>query len=105
MVISGTYFKEQWATWNRDAFLKMNNLKFLKIDYIDHVPTHLPGGLRILDWPNYPLKSLRSSFQLDELCQLCLQQSKIEQLWIGVKVSVLLNILMQLCFYITTNRH
>ena len=105
MVISGTYFEEKGATWNLDAFLKMNNLKLLKIDYIDHVPTHLPDDLRILDWTNYPLKSLRSSFQLDELRQLCLQQSKIEQLWIGVKVSVLLNILVQLCFYIKTNKH
>ena len=98
MVILGTYFEEQGATWNTDAFLKMRNLKLLKIDYIGHVPTHLPYNLRILDWTNYPLKSLQSSFQLGELRQLCLRQSKIEQLWIGLKVSVLLNILMQLCF-------
>ncbi|KAF3954228.1 hypothetical protein CMV_020402 [Castanea mollissima] len=31
------------------------------------------------------VKSLPSSFQLDELVQLCLQQSKIQQLWKGIK--------------------
>ncbi|KAM3690934.1 hypothetical protein ACB098_09G160700 [Castanea mollissima] len=88
MNIRGDYFlKEQGATWNPDAFLKMYNLKFLKVSSIDHdcVLTHLPDDLRILDWCNYPSKSLPSSFQLDELVQLHLQDSKIEQLWIGIK--------------------
>ena len=82
--------------WNPDAFLKMYNLRFLEVERIYVVPEHLPGDLRILDWYEYPLKSLRSSFQLDELVRLCLRESKIEQLWIGIKVSVLLNILKQL---------
>ena len=90
--------KEQEATWNPDAFSKMYNLKFLDVKYIIHVPTHLPEDLRILDWTCYPSKSLASSFQLDELVQLCLQHSQIEQLWIGIKVSVFLSILKQLCF-------
>ena len=90
--------KEQEATWNPDAFSKMYNLKFLDVKYIIHVPTHLPEDLRILDWTCYPSKSLASSFQLDELVQLCLQHSEIEQLWIGIKVSVFLSILLQLCF-------
>ena len=88
--------EEQGATWNPDAFLKMYNLRFLEVNYIYHVPTHLPGDLRILDWPGYPSKSLPSSFQSDKLVRLCLRQSQIEQLWIGIKVSVLLNILKQL---------
>ena len=81
-----------------DAFLKMYNLKFLRVNATYHVPTHLPDDLRILDWTEYPSKSLPSSFQLDELVQLCLRESKIEQLWIGIKVSVFLSILLQLCF-------
>ncbi|XP_065638909.1 disease resistance protein RUN1 [Quercus suber] len=85
MDIVSTYNEQQDACWNPEAFLKMDNLKFLRIYGILHVPTHLPNGLRILDWILYPSKSLQSSFQLDELVQLCLQQSKIEQLWIGIK--------------------
>ena len=88
---------EQEATWNPDAFLKMYNLRFLEISWMSYyVPTHLPGDLRILDWDRYPLKSLPSSFQLDKLVRLCLRGSQIEQLGIGIKVSVLLNILKQL---------
>ena len=83
----------QGATWNPDAFLKMYNLRFLEVNCIYHVPIHLPVDLRILDWLGYPSKSLPSSFRSDKLVRLCLQQSRIEQLWIGIKVSVLLNIL------------
>ena len=99
MDIWDDYFpEEQEATWNPDAFLKMYKLKFLRVNDIDYVPTHFPDDLRILDWTSYPSKSLPSSFQLDELVQLRLQYSKIEQLWIGIKVSVFLSILLQLCF-------
>ena len=88
------YFLEE----HPDAFLKMYNLKFLRVNKTYHVPTHLPVDLRILDWTEYPSKSLPSSIQLDELVQLSLQWSKIEQLWIGIKVNVFLSILLQLCF-------
>ena len=95
---SNIRLEEQGATWNRDAFLKMYNLKFLEVNFTKHVPTHLPDDLRILDWSFYPSKSFASSFQIDGLVQLCLQHSKIEQLWIGINVSVFLSILLQLCF-------
>ncbi|KAF3953652.1 hypothetical protein CMV_020924 [Castanea mollissima] len=85
MDIVSTYNEQQDVYWNHEAFLKMDNLKFLRICGILHVPTQLPNDLKILDWILYPSKSLQSSFQLDELVQLCLQQSKIEQLWIGIK--------------------
>ena len=99
MDIRGGYLlEEQRATWNPDALLKMYNLKFLKVNHINYVPTHLLEDLRILVWTHYALKSLPSSFQLDELVQLSLQCSKIDQLWIGIKVSVFLSILRQLCF-------
>ena len=95
---SGSFLEEQEASWNLDTFLKMNNLKLLKVNHLNYFPTHFLDDLRILDWTGYPSKSLPSSFQLDELVQLCLQRSKIEQLWIGIKVSVFLSILLQLCF-------
>ena len=105
MDIASTCNEQQDGSWNPKAFLKMDNLKFLRIYGTHYVPTHLPNGLRILDWISYPSKSLPSSFQLDELVQLRLQQSKIQRLWTGIKVSVLLSILLKLFFKITINVH
>ena len=95
-IMDSILLEKQAATWNPDAFLKMYNLRFLEVNYIYHVPTHLPGDLRILDWRGYLSKSLPSSFQSDKLVRLCLQFSNIEQLWIGRKVIVLLIILTTL---------
>ena len=103
MDIASTCNEQQDGCWNPEAFLKMDNLKFLRIYGTPYVPTHLPNGLKILDWISYPSKSLPSSFQLDELVQLRLQQSKIQRLWTGIKVSVLLSILLKLFFKITIN--
>ncbi|XP_050263224.1 TMV resistance protein N-like isoform X2 [Quercus robur] len=85
MVIWDTYDKAQMAHWKPEAFSNMYNLKFLRMNDVAYVPTHLPDDLRILDWISYSSKSLPSSFQSDELVQLCLQKSRIEQLWIGIK--------------------
>ena len=103
MDIASTCNEQQDGCWNPKAFLKMDNLKFLRIYGNLYVPTHLPNDLRILDWISYPSKSLPSSFQLNELVQLCLQQSQIQQLWTGKMVSVLLSILLKLFFKITIN--
>ena len=105
MDIVSTCNEQQDGRWNPEAFLKMDNLKFLRIYGTFYVPTHLPNDLIILDWILYPSKSLPSSFQLDELVQLCLQQSQIQQLWTGIKVSVLLSILLKLFFKITIYVH
>ncbi|KAG4122811.1 hypothetical protein ERO13_D11G290132v2 [Gossypium hirsutum] len=43
----------------------------------------LSNELRLLEWIRYPLKSLPSSFQLDNLVALLLPYSRIEQLWKG----------------------
>ncbi|XP_030965651.1 TMV resistance protein N-like isoform X1 [Quercus lobata] len=85
MDIASTCNEQQHGCWNPEAFLKMDNLKFLRINGTLPVPIHLPNDLRILHWISYPSKSLPSSYQLDELVQLCLQQSKIQQLWTGIK--------------------
>ena len=98
MSIRRNLLPKEEETWNPDAFLKMYNLKFLEVYSNNLFPTHLPDDLRILDWTAYPSKSLPSSFQLDELVQLSLQYSKIEQLWIGIKVGVLFKCSEQLCF-------
>ena len=81
-----------------EAISQIYNLRFLRIHNIclQDGPKHLPNGLRILNWNGYPSKSLPLSFQPDELVLLCLQSSKIEQLWIGIKVIVLLSILTTL---------
>ncbi|KAK9987256.1 hypothetical protein SO802_032207 [Lithocarpus litseifolius] len=68
-----------------EAFSKMCNLKFLQINAFFHGVQHLPNSLRFLDWRYYPSKSLPSTFQPDELVWLCLQYSRIEELWIGRK--------------------
>ena len=82
--------------WSPEAISQMYNLKFLRIDGIFHDPQHLPNSLRVLCWRYYPSNSLPSTFQPDELVMLCLPKSRIEQLWIGIKVIVLLSILTTL---------
>ena len=96
MYISCIYHQEKLACWNPEALTKMYNLKFLRILGFHHVIENLPNDLRVLDWESYHSKSLPSSFQLDELIQLRLRYSKIEQLWIERKVIVLLTIITTL---------
>ena len=90
------------TSWSPKAISQMYNLKFLRIDGIFHDPQHLPNSLRVLCWNYYPSNSLPSTIQLDELVMLWLPQSKIEQLWIGTKVIVLLSILTTL--HLTFNK-
>ncbi|XP_030924530.1 TMV resistance protein N-like [Quercus lobata] len=68
-----------------EAFSKMYNHNFLHNNAFFHDVQHLPNSLRFLDWRGYPSKSLPSTFQPDELVWLCLQYSRIEELWIGRK--------------------
>jgi len=98
MDIWGMCHEEKEARWDFKVVSKMYNLKFLRVRGILLEPKHLPTNLRILDWIQYPSKSLPSSIQLDELVQLYLPQSKIERLWKRIKVRALLSILIQLCF-------
>ena len=88
--------EDEETCWSPKAISQMYNLKFLRIDGIFHDPQHLPNSLRVLCWRYYPSNSLPSTVQLDELVMLWLPQSKIEQLWIGTKVIVLLSILTTL---------
>ncbi|XP_030934007.1 TMV resistance protein N-like isoform X1 [Quercus lobata] len=75
------------AHWNPESFSKMNRLKLLIIEdpYLMYEPKNLPNGLRYLNWCGYPSKSLPTSFQPDELIELHMCFSNIEQLWTGAK--------------------
>ena len=87
--------KQKRPHWNPNAFSKMTNLKFLRVrNVFPHlVPKHLPSSLKYLEWSGYAGKSL-PCFQPNELVRLHLQHSKIEYLWKGVKVRVLVIILL-----------
>jgi hypothetical protein len=47
----------------------------------------LSNELRYVEWLDYPFKYLPSSFQPNQLVELILLQSSIEQLWKDKKVS------------------
>ncbi|GMY39807.1 TMV resistance protein N-like [Fagus crenata] len=82
------YFSEpKKVDWNPEGFSKMQYLKLLKISGVQliHDLKHLPNSLRYLDWSGCPLKSLPSSFQSNELIELCMRNSNIERLWKGTK--------------------
>uniref|UniRef100_A0A7N2R486 ADP-ribosyl cyclase/cyclic ADP-ribose hydrolase n=1 Tax=Quercus lobata TaxID=97700 RepID=A0A7N2R486_QUELO len=75
------------AYWNPESFSMMHNLKLLTIDNVQllHEPKHLPIGLRFLEWRGYPSKSLPLNFQSNDLVELYMCCSHIEQLWKGAK--------------------
>ncbi|KAL4625122.1 hypothetical protein ACB092_05G001300 [Castanea dentata] len=75
------------AYWNPNSFSKMHHLKLLRISNVQllHEPKHLPISLRFLEWSGYPSKSLPLNFQSNELVELHMCGSCIEQLWKGVK--------------------
>nr|XP_023918607.1 TMV resistance protein N-like [Quercus suber] len=75
------------AYWNPDSLSKMHHLKLLRINNVQllHEPKHLPISLRFLEWSGYPSKSLPSNFQSNELVELYMCRSCIEQLWKGAK--------------------
>jgi len=76
------------ALWNMKAFSKMTKLRLLKIDNVQlsEGPEDLSNKLRFLEWNSYPSKSLPAGLQVDELVELHMANSSIEQLWYGYKV-------------------
>ncbi|XP_030935982.1 TMV resistance protein N-like [Quercus lobata] len=81
------FYVPKMVDWNPEAFAKLQYLKLLKICgvHLTNDLKHLPNSLRFLDWKGYPLKSLPSSFQSNELVELCMCCSYIERLWKGTK--------------------
>ncbi|XP_061948519.1 TMV resistance protein N-like isoform X2 [Populus nigra] len=83
------------AQWNMKAFSKMSKLRLLKIDNVQlsEGPGDLSNKLRFLEWHSYPSKSLPAGLQVDELVELHMANSSIEQLWYGYKSAVKLKII------------
>lgn len=74
---------------NAKSFSKMKNVRYLKLNNVD-LPDkleYLPNSVRILEWPQFPLKSLPSSFNPEDLLELTMCHSRLENLWKGMKVS------------------
>ncbi|GAU26525.1 hypothetical protein TSUD_361580 [Trifolium subterraneum] len=75
------------ASWSIEAFSKISQLRFLKLCEIK-LPLGLnclPSSLKVLDWRGCPLKTLPLNNHLDEIVDLKLSHSKIEQLWHGTQ--------------------
>ncbi|KAI4305610.1 hypothetical protein L6164_028966 [Bauhinia variegata] len=75
------------AWWDPMAFLKMCNLKILKLEKLD-LPlglTCLSEGLRYIEWKDFPLEELPLGVNLDGLVDLRMRHSKMKQLWQGTK--------------------
>ncbi|KAF3952520.1 hypothetical protein CMV_021928 [Castanea mollissima] len=67
---------------NDKAFSNMRSLRLLKISNV-HLPTglyFLSNKLRMMEWHDYPLKFMPISFQPDNLVELIMPRSHIEQL-------------------------
>ncbi|XP_042990470.1 disease resistance protein RPV1-like isoform X2 [Carya illinoinensis] len=96
--------KKDQERFNVKAFSKMKKLRILKIrntsivnsfsnlcdkllnlhwhsNPLRSIPTH---GLRVLEWFEYPSKSLSNSFRADNLIELRFPCSHIKQLWKGI---------------------
>ena len=80
MVLKLTPNEEKEA--NAEAFSKMNKLRLLKISKLRlfNGLSNLSNELRLLEWHEYPLKSLPRSFQLGKLVELIMHRSRIRQL-------------------------
>ncbi|XP_027335730.1 TMV resistance protein N-like isoform X2 [Abrus precatorius] len=75
------------ARWRAEAFSKINELRLLKLCDMQ-LPLGLkclPSALKVLHWRGCPLKTLPLDNQLDEVVDLKLPHSRIEQLWHGTK--------------------
>ncbi|XP_050368571.1 disease resistance-like protein DSC1 [Argentina anserina] len=72
------------------AFKKMRNLKFLKLDGGDWTGNvhfnlqdlkYLPDSLIYINWPTYSLKYLPATFSAENLTELCMPGSRLKRLW------------------------
>ncbi|KAK8329849.1 hypothetical protein V6Z12_A11G353100 [Gossypium hirsutum] len=85
MIIDNKRESSKTLNLSVDVFSKMKNLRLLRV--LGHLNCddlkYLSNELRLLDWTGYPLTSLPSSFQPDNLVVLLLPYSLIQQLWKG----------------------
>ena len=95
---------EEHEELNVEPFSKMNKLRLLKICKL-HLPclSNLSNELRMLEWQEYPLKSLPKGFQPPKLVELIMHRSGIKQLprefgvWFSLMQLLLLLLLLLLC--------
>ncbi|KAF5454471.1 hypothetical protein F2P56_024131 [Juglans regia] len=64
-----------------NLYHKLLNLHWHSADPLRFMPTH---GLRVLEWSEYPSKSLSNIFQADNLIELRFPCSHMKQLWKGI---------------------
>ncbi|KAI9095416.1 hypothetical protein K1719_026450 [Acacia pycnantha] len=72
------------SNWDPEVFSMMRKLRILIIACDVHLPHGLkclPSSLKILEWKSYPLNSLPSGENLDQLGVIKMHHSKILQLW------------------------
>ncbi|XP_050286579.1 disease resistance protein RUN1-like isoform X3 [Quercus robur] len=77
--------EEKVEDLNAETFSKMRNLRLLKICNVS-LPQgliSLSSDLRLMDWPEYPLKSMPKNFNPNKLVELIMPRSRIKQLWEG----------------------
>ncbi|XP_048439072.1 TMV resistance protein N isoform X3 [Pyrus x bretschneideri] len=75
-------FELELVTANARSFLMMNKLRYLKLNNVvlSNGLDYLPNSLRILEWPEFPLKSLPSSFSPEDLLELNLHHSRFKHI-------------------------
>ncbi|KAG8479617.1 hypothetical protein CXB51_029432 [Gossypium anomalum] len=85
MIIDNKRESNKMLNLSVDVFSKMKNLRLLRVLCLSNCDDlkYLSNELRLLDWTGYPLRSLPSNFQPDNLVALFLPYSCIEQLWKG----------------------
>lgn len=86
------------------GFNGMRNLRFLKFytnlenkEVKKEVNVHLPHGLdylcpklRLLHWEAFPMRCMPSNFRPLSLVELTMEASKLEKLWDGAQVCVVI---------------
>lgn len=77
--------EEEVEDLNAETFSKMRNLRLLKICNVclPQGLISLPSNLRLMDWPEYPLKSMPKYFNPKKLVEFIMPHSRIKQLWEG----------------------
>ncbi|CAL5192712.1 unnamed protein product [Lathyrus oleraceus] len=75
------------ACWSTEAFFKTSQLKYLGLCEMQ-LPLGLnclPSSLKVLRWRGCPLKALPLKTRLDEVVNINLSHSKVQQIWQGIK--------------------
>ncbi|GMY19601.1 TMV resistance protein N-like [Fagus crenata] len=78
-----------------EAFSKMKKLRLLKIGNMK-LPqglNYLSNELRVIKWHGYPLKSMPTNFQPNQLFELRMSRSCIKQLWKGMVILDVLKVI------------